>query len=765
MTRWFAGTMFVAAFLLFLVQPMVGKSLLPHVGGAPAVWNTCMMFFQVVLLAGYAYAHFTARTLGLWKQIALHAVLVVLPAAVLPISIPASDLRASTGSEFPVLELLQTLTLRVGLPFFVVAATAPLLQQWFAQTRHESARDPYFLYAASNLGSLLALAAYPAIVEPWLGLSHQGWLWTCAYVLFGLLIASSMWALTKARPLAASRSLEPIEKNASQSIARVSNARRARWGLLAFVPSSLLLGVTVHISTDIAPIPLLWIVPLALYLLTFIFAFARRQWIPLRLVKRILPIFVLILALVFLSGATALRGLPVGVLLSLHLITFFLAALMAHGELARDRPGTEHLTEFYLWLSLGGVLGGVFNAILAPLLFSRTGLTEYPLALVLACLLRSDPITRNEEAETKSTSSSIRPWDFLLPVALGALTLGLIFLSRRLSIPEGPWRAAVMFGVPCIVAYTFVDRPWRFGLGIALLLIAGALAPQQELRRLERNFFGVLKVAETQTETGRTLVLYHGNTVHGEQSLDRTDDEGRHEPRTYYHRKGPIGAVCQRWLAGRPPGRRVGVVGLGTGSLAYYARPGDEWTFYEIDPAVDRVARNDFAFLNECRGTLHPTKLGDARIRLREEADHSFDLLVLDAFSSDAIPVHLLTREALSEYLRKLKPDGILAFHVSNRYLHLPPIVARLAEHQDPPLVVRGWDDVENRDIGKSASQWLVVAANDDVLKPIMMQRFVPGGDDPFWRQVKPTPATPLWTDDFTNILRAIAWGERDELP
>lgn len=755
MALWYAGTMFVAAFLLFLIQPMVGKMLLPHVGGAPAVWNSCMVFFQAALLAGYGYAHFISR-LTAWKQRILHLILVVLPVIVLPIAVEAKSLMPAVGDEYPVFTLLKVLALRVGLPFFVVATSAPLLQRWFSASGHPSASDPYFLYAASNLGSLLALAAYPSLVEPWLDLKQQGWIWAGGYGIFALLVVAL------ASPLAASRSrsdlgTSPMTDRSATPPAAVTLRRRLRWVLLAFVPSSLLLGVTAHISTDIAPIPLLWVAPLAIYLVTFVLAFSRRQWIPSRLVDRLLPIAVLVLALVFLTGATALRGLPVGVLLALHLLAFFVAALLAHGELARDRPGTNHLTEFYLWLSLGGVLGGVFNGLLAPIVFSRAGLTEYPLALVLACLLRP--------RESQSRSATATVWDFVLPITLAGLTIGLIYLSGRLSIPEGPWRAAVMFGVPCVVAYMFVDRPVRFALGIAALLIAGALAPQQQLRRLERNFFGVLKVAEIQSESGRALVLFHGNTVHGEQSLEHVDGDGRHEPRTYYHRKGPIGAVCERWLADRPAGQRVGVIGLGAGSMAYYARPGDEWTFYEIDPAVARIAQSDFDFLRECRGTLRPIVLGDARLRLRDERDGYFDLIVLDAFSSDAIPVHLLTREALAEYLRKLRPDGLLAFHVSNRYLNLPPIVARLTENQDRALVVRVWDDVENTQTGKSASQWLVIAASDESFGPLLRKRRGAASDDPFWQRVRPDRDTPLWTDDFTNVLRAVAWGERDELP
>lgn len=750
MARWFAGTMFGAAFLLFLVQPLVGKLMLPHVGGAPAVWNTCMVFFQAVLLGGYAYAHLLTRFLRPTQQVLVHLFVVVLPAAVLPIVLPAEALTAASGSEYPVFVLLRVLALRVGLPFFAVSSTAPLLQRWFAWSGHRHAADPYFLYAASNLGSLIALIAYPVVVEPWLGLTNQGWAWAGGYALYGVtvVVCSGLRLRFNAN--------EQVVKTESATPTVVTTRRRIRWIALAFVPSSLLLGVTAHLSTDIAPIPLLWVVPLALYLCTFILAFARRQWLPPTVVNRLLPIAVLVLALVFLTGATALRGLPVGVLLAMHLGAFFLAALLAHAELARDRPSADRLTEFYFWMSLGGVLGGIFNGLIAPVLFARTGLTEYPLAIVLACLLRPAPA---------GSSPRSYAWDFSLPTLLAVVTVGLIILARRLNLPEGPARAAAMFGLPCVIAYTFVDRPIRFGLGIAALLIAGAFAPQQELRRLERNFFGVLKVAETPSESGRVLVLYHGNTIHGEQSLERTDDEGRREPRTYYHRRGPMGAVCQRWLAKRPAGQCVAAVGLGTGSLAYYARSGDEWTFFEIDPAVARIAQSDFAFLRECRGDLRPIVLGDARLQLRKERDGSFDMLVLDAFSSDAIPVHLLTREALSEYLRKLKPDGVLAMHVSNRYLDLRPIVARLAQQQESPLIVRGWDDVENRETGKAASQWLVVARDDDVLKPLLMHRPGATSDDPFWRRIRPGQNTPLWTDDFTNILRAIAWGERDDFP
>jgi SAM-dependent methyltransferase len=780
----FAVTLFLSAFLLFLVQPLVGRMLLPLLGGAPAVWNTCMVFFQAALLAGYAYSHLVTARLGRQSQLALHAIMLALPIFVLPVAIPGDAARSAAGTEYPVILLLKALLLGVGLPFFVIATTGPLLQRWFATTGHVSERDPYFLYAASNLGSMLALLSYPSLVEPLLNLSQQRVAWAVGYGLFAIFVSACGLAVWRAPRSAEPPTTRPggFNKSAVQEPkVEITWLRRVRWLSLAFVPSSLLLGTTTYITTDLTPIPLLWIAPLAIYLLSFILVFAGKPPLPHAWMNRILPIAVIMLTLVLLTGATELRELPAGILVGLHLFALFIACMVAHGELARDRPAPAQLTEFYLWLAAGGVLGGVFNALVAPILFHRTGLTEYPLALVLACFImrpRSEfaarepgkpkgygrgkrVAPRNSPAEALSHESDrqkdISPrkqlvLDIVEPMGIGAITLGLVLLAVHLELEAGPVRTGIMFGLPCVLAYLLVDRPVRFGLAVAAVLLARD--PDQALQHLERNFFGVLKITEMKRDgNARFRALTHGSTIHGEQRLDQLDDEGRHEPLTYYHRFGPIGHVYRDWVAPRRAGQRIGVVGLGTGSLAYYARAGDAWTFYEIDPAVKRIAEDPrwFSFLAECRTETRDFIVGDARLKLAEAPPGKFDLLVLDAFSSDAIPVHLLTQEAMQLYVDKLADGGLIAFHVSNRYLNLQPILAKLAQSTGPKLAARHWED-ENRDlnIGRFPSQWIILAKSEADLGAL--------AKDARWEKLTADASTPLWTDDFSNILSAVQW-------
>ena len=763
----FAATLFCSALLLFQVQPMVGKMLLPKLGGAPSVWNACMVFFQAALLAGYGYSHATSAWLGSRRQAILHLPLLLLPLLVLPIAIADDAFRATSAISHPVILVLAQLTLAVGLPFFIVSTTAPLLQRWFADTGHSSAHDPYFLYGASNLGSMLALLAYPFLIEPMLPLGEQSRVWSWAYGAYGLLVvlcAASLWRRSRWHPSASLNA----NAGAIRTFETISWRRRSRWILFAFIPSSMLLATTTSISTDIAPIPLLWILPLTLYLLTFILVFSRRPLLPHWLACRLLPPAVLLLTLMLVTRTTSLRGVPVWVLLIPHLAAFFLSAMVGHGELARDRPTAGHLTEFYLWMSVGGVLGGIFNALLAPILFRHSGLIEYPLVLVLACMIRPARVSTSEsesesDAELPSSSrlESRNAWDLALPLIAGGMTLALIYLADHLGW-EGPLRAGLAFGLPCVLIYAFADRPMRFGLGIAALFLAATFSPREERLFLERNFFGVVKVVDMRTPEGDTFrTLFHGNTIHGQMSLERTDSDGRRVPLTYYHPTGPIGRVCTAWFTNRPSGQRVGAVGLGTGSLAYYARPGDSWVFFEIDPVIERVAEDPqyFAFMSQCRAGVPRVVLGDAYLQLQDEPNRSFDILILDAFSSDAIPVHLLTREAMHLYLDKLRPQGIIAFHVSNRYLNLRPILARLAE--DAGLIPRAWLDSGGEKIpGKQDSDWIIMAQREEDFGAVVWPQGVDKPHDPRWEMIRPRRDTPLWTTEFSNLLSAL---RRDE--
>jgi hypothetical protein len=794
----FTLTLFVSAFLLFLVQPMLARMVLPRLGGTPAVWNTCMVFFQAVLLAGYAYAHAMPAWLGARRQALFHVVLLLVPLAVLPIAVAADWSPPETGN--PVAALLLLLLVTVGLPFFVVSTSGPLLQRWFAATGHPRGNDPYFLYAASNLGSMIALLGYPFLFEPRFGLTVQSRLWTVGYCLLVLLTACCAALVWRRAPIETPRQ-EPAE-----SAAPLAWRRRLRWVVLAFVPSSLMLSVTMYLTTDISSIPLLWVLPLSLYLLTFILVFARWRLVPLSAVLHLMPLVVLSIVMVLLSEATE----PVILLIAIHLLGLFWIGLACHGLLAADRPPVGHLTEFYLWLSVGGVLGGLFNALVAPLVFNS--IVEYPLVLVLACLLR--PAKADRKAGTKvpppgallsaaeprgmvqETNTAIqvaathsRPWqpstavavapalaasradanglsphaaapvvrdkeasrrrgDVVYPLLLGAATAAAILVCQKLGVPPGPKSLALMFALPVVICYTFLERPVRFALGIAAVLLASSLY-QGVMGKLEyrtRSFFGVHRV--TLDPTGQYRVLVHGNTIHGKQSLDPLR---RRKPLTYYYYTGPVGQIFAA-LQNDPRTNHVGIIGLGSGTMAAYAKPGQDWTYFEIDPAVARIAQdpNLFTFWHdaEAAGTRLHVVFGDARLTLGR-TDERFGLFVVDAFSSDAIPVHLLTREALQLYLDHLDDHGLLVINISNRYLDLEPVVGELAN--DNHLFCLLDDDrfTDNSDElnGKTKSIWVVMARRESDIPRLRYQ----GG---VWAPPTQRGGLPVWTDDYSNLFK-----------
>ena len=530
----------------------------------------------------------------------------------------------------------------------------------------EQGKDPYFLYGASNFGSLLALAAYPAVIEPWLGLRMQVRLWAWGYAVLALLVAGcALLAIRKADPTSATPLAQP-----TQAAEVLTVARRLRWVAFSFVPSSLLLGVTAYITTDVAAIPLFWVVPLALYLLTFIFVFARRPVLGHALMVRLLPFGAAATALMLLTQAST----PLVLVLGVHVPTFFVAAMVCHGELARDRPGATHLTEFYLWVSVGGVLGGVANGLLAPQIFD--GLTEYPIALVLALVCRPS-------AATGAKEPWLVPRDGAFGFVMLVLTWGLVLGCNALHLDPSGHVFPLVFIAPIFLTYAQLHHPRRFALGIAALLVGGAGydASVGKTLHLERNFFGVARV--TRDFGGRFTQIAHGNTIHGRQWQDPAR---RLEPTAYYTRQGPLGQVFAELAARETRDGRtghVGIVGLGAGGMAPYALPAERWTFYEINPAVVAIAENPayFTFLRDvfAGSPRLSVVLGDARIRLGDADDGTYDMLVVDAFSSDAIPAHLLTREAIALYRRKLTPGGLLVVHISNRYLNLAPVLANLA--------------------------------------------------------------------------------------
>lgn len=733
----FTSAIFLNAGLLFAVEPMFTKMVLPLLGGSPAVWNTCLMFFQAALLVGYLYAHLSSRWLTPGIQGTLHLTLLAIALFTLPLGI-AREWTSPPGDAMPVLWLVGLLAASLGLPFVLLSAGAPMMQRWFAATRHPSAHNPYFLYAASNLGSFVALLAYPLIIESRLRLSEQTISWLEFYYVLLILVAACAYLAWRWRGSALALDSPSVaeevgEENGEEAFPAVVPSRRSRlrWVLLAFAPSSLLLGVSSYIGTDIASIPFLWAIPLALYLLTFVLVFARRQIFARDLMSAAQLVLGLALLVAICLGGTKRMTTQA----ALHLIAFFVTAMVCHRQLADHRPASRHLTEFYLWISLGGLLGGVFNVLLAPQLYDTV--REYPYALIIAFGLRPAyaKVTADRRALVLDLAISMGIFAVMLAVLRGPKppyefgTYGmLIFLSLMALAVAASWR-----------------RPLRVALSaFALYGAYMASSSSDDVLALERSFFGVYRVRQM----GEYHVLQHGTTTHGGQSTQ----VGRvREPLTYYHANGPLGQALSRVVADRPL-RRVAVVGLGTGTAACHGRAGEEWTFFEIDPLVVRIAQDPrlFTYLRDCAPQTDIV-LGDARLSLATFPDATFDVVLLDAFSSDAIPVHLMTREALALYLRKLRPGGVVAFHLSNRYLDLRPVVVELA--RDARLAgALGETNATTADREKLwyGSRWVVLARSARDLNALTQQ--------PNWQVLAPSALVRVWTDDYSDVLGVLRW-------
>jgi len=790
----FSLTLFLSAALLFTVQPMFAKMVLPLLGGAPAVWNACLVFYQAALLAGYLYAHLSLKWLGPRRQAVLHLSLLGLAWIALPIHVAQGWLPPAT--TFPAPWLWMLLAVSLGLPFLAISASAPMLQAWFAQTvpfgqtRRPIRRDPYFLYAASNLGSLLALLAYPLVFEANLTLAQQSGAWAIGYGLLMALIAACavrLWRGLAELKLAPALNLPlpaPLPQGArgDRSLPSYNSQeergafehstmhRRLRWLALSAVPSSLLLGVTTHISSEVAPMPFIWIVPLALYLLTFVLVFAPRTILPLRWMVRLQPILIVAAAATLLCNGTGLR--EVLLLGSLHLATFFVTAMVCHGQIAADRPEPSQLTEFYLWMSLGGVVGGLFSALVAPVVFNSV--LEYPLMMAAACMLRPRqgsahiPCAVRPTAPAagffmrffqKQTASGGRhsesasyfsgregfPSTALLLCLIVAWGLRSDSFLSGMRFTDSPVMRIATVGLAAFATFLLRRRPVVFGTAVAVLAAISLWSVETGTRLLdaERSFYGILRVEEDPVWNTRQLM--HGTTNHGQQSLVESQ---RHEPQGYYHRTGPLGRIFEL-LQPRRPLTEVGVLGLGVGTIAAYAQCGERFTFYEIDPAVERIARNPdyFTYLADCRGRPEVI-LGDARLSLEHGPQRQFDLLIVDVFSSDSVPVHLTTREALKIYFDHLNPRGLLAIHISSRYLDLEPILGNLAAAAG--LTARMWRDVDAAgSVGRFVSVWVVMARSSEDFGPL-------AGDRRWQPLVRDTG--PVWTDDFSNVAGALRW-------
>jgi hypothetical protein len=910
--------------------------MLPLLGGTPAVWNTCMVFFQAILLLGYAYSHATTTLLGPRKQAAAHLLVLALPFAFFllngPLAVNANLIAGREGS--PITALLLVLSLSVGVPMFVVCTSAPLLQRWFASTDHPAAADPYFLYGASNLGSMLALVGYPALIEPFFTLQGQRFDWAIGYVLLALLTVACGWLMWKSKPAAelvletghnpgtgstspgllpaeealVSSAIKAAEKGVSRERSKaprkpvqeaapepeermtkpVTWQRRLRWMMLAAVPSSLMLGVTTYMTTDIAAIPLLWIPPLALYLLTFIIVFARISprgqsiatlvtldalvlWLIIWIVPKfnldqsfiwlirvigvglvgfsfqilrlrdpalihrvmimVMPLIVLLIVFMMLSEERP--GVVANI--ALHLVALLIVSMVCHGELARDRPAPKYLTEYFLLMSIGGVIGGLFNALFAPVAFNA--LIEYPLVMMVACLLlpplgfgkdsvwarRADLALagvfllvgallllmcyRDDASRPDLSPLKTGPWqwglaafalagllgavaarrgwgappveggggkpddhwvdrvlDLVLPLALLVLVLGLYWglpakgvagrlkgFADMVAMELPRFRNILTFGLPAVLCYTFVERSVRFGLGVGAILLAAGFSNivHDSAMYQQRSFFGVLRVeGNVNYKDGYVYPfhrLVHGTTLHGKQFLE---DGLRDTPLTYYHRTGPVGLVFRAYNTDAK--RPMAVIGLGTGTMACYALPGQTVDFFDIDPVVVDISYDTDKFFTyvedaEERGANVSLVLGDARLTFEPKGDKvrlkplhkregekvparqfgepltpdfRYGLIVVDAFSSDAIPIHLITKQALEIYRERLLEDGVLCMHISNRYLDLQPVLANIVEELG--MVGYHMSDDDNAAAGKNRSHWVAIARKKEHLAKIL---------------------------------------------
>ncbi len=714
--RWaavlFTATIFLSAALLFFVQPLFTRIVLPQIGGAAAVWTTAMLFFQTVLIAGYLYAHLSTRYLPVRLQLGLHLVLWALALLMLPLSIPPLWRYDAEGST--VLQTLGLFARGVGLPFAVLSANAPLIQSWYARAGGPRAADPYFLYGASNLGSMLALLAFPLVAEPLFGARMIGLGWAVGFVLLGAgLLAAGLTAGSGAALPAPSRhrTFPPARKI-------------ALWLGLAFLPSSLMLSVTTKISTDIGAVPLVWVVPLSLYLLSFVLTFSNRVWIPRKLQDGLLIAGVFTLGLLMSELPLSTLTLP---MIGALVLGFFCIALRAHQLLYDARPAPEYLTLFYMTLSVGGALGGLANSVIAPAVFDD--LLEGRIAIILAAALF---LANGNKPQPKHGAIGMAlGLAAMSPMLLAAERPGLLPLATLIAATGGLFLAALI-----LVRRTGLAAMVTTGI----VVLFGAHIAQGPALFRDRSFFGTHRVAD---EDGLRLYA-NGTTVHGAQRVSEFAPGERPTPLYYYYPEGPMAQVLTS-----PYGQQaasVGIVGLGVGSLACYARPGQSWQFYEIDPMVDRIARDPslFTFLTDCAPDA-PTYLGDARVTLQDQGDVRFDILVIDAYSSDAVPVHLTTVEALQLYRDRLAPGGLLLFHISNRYYAIDRPLGRAAEALGLSARIQNYGQRRTLAPGDTPSLVVIMAETSDTLDAAL-------GPDPDWHPLA-SDGGPLWTDDYANPL------------
>lgn len=713
-------TIFLSAFLLFAVQPMVGKFLLPSLGGTPAVWNTAMLFFQVLLLAGYIYAHLLAKIKKPQVQALFHLGLMALATLALPLALPAEMDDPSKG---PVLWQLKTMIGMAAAPFFILSASAPLLQNWFSRTDHPNADNPYFLYAASNIGSMLALLTYPVVTEPLLALHEQSWLWSAGYFLLaGMFI---LCALTPKFHKAKEQSIEAEDSP-------VSVKTKLIWIFLAFCPSSLMLGYTTYVTTDVASVPLFWVMPLALYLGTFIIAFSSKPFFPLPATRILQAILLILLSCIQIFS---LGSNGAWLLIAFHGALFFFTSLMCHQELVALKPRTSRLTEFYLYLSIGGALGGVFNSLIAPILFKLP--YEYYIVIILSLFARHASTSITKDPEFKITKFSFKEI---------ALFPGVLLIGCAAALIDHFLIRGIMVIVTLIASLFLINRRVAFVTTVGVVLLfnpPNSWMKMKESVLIARNFFGVLRIQDYK-ETG-VRVLSNGTTSHGAQALDHNFKK---IPLTYYHPAGSVGDIFSILDSSDKP-QNVAALGLGIGSIACYTHPRREFDFYEINQQVIDVSEDQkyFSYLKDCESP-YKIILGDARHKVMEMPDHNYDMIFVDVFSSDNIPIHVMTLEAIKGYKTKLKPGGFIVIHVSNRFFNLEKEVAAIAKASSMTALVRyaKGGDVLGTKIKYNPNIYTVMSDNPEIIAKFKAMK---------WKDIQIPDDMRPWTDDYANIMRA----------
>ena len=718
----YALASFASALLLFLLQPLVGRMVLPAFGGSPQVWTTSMLFFQAALLAGYGYTHLLTTYLRPSRQFRVHLLLALLPLLFLPIQLDV--LPSGRGGLTPSFELLGAYVTGVAAPFVLVATSGPLVQRWFSYTDHTSARDPYFLFAAGNVGSFAGLVTYPLLLEPLLPVPSQSVVWSLGYLGVVVLIATCAF-LTSRRMSPSFRAMRQRETpdrggDGPAPCVRAKPALSARralwWVVLAFVPSSLMLGVTTHISTDIAAVPLLWVLPLGLYLLTFTIAFSRMGPSALRGAKVLGPPVVLAALIV----DSRLFGMMPAILIQLVLVV--LGGLIGHGLLARDRPATSLLTRFYLLVAVGGALGGVVNGIVAPALFPMV--LEHGLAAASVLLLYAIWQSATGEGGSKPRQLTIVGGLILAPIVLA---IGYLFTRERL--PLGFWPLVAILVLATALLVTPAARRGVVALAVAAVAVMPQLQLVTDAELVQRTFFGVHRV----TIEDDRFTLWHGTTVHGVQ--DRSSEVDELRPLAYYAPGGPMGDLMRAHREGH-----LGVIGLGTGGLSAYGQSGQAITFHEIDPAVIEIADTWFTYLDRTRADVNLV-VGDGRLTL-QAIDEPYDWLIADAFASDSIPMHLITVEAVEAYLDAVVEEGSVVLNISNRYLDLEPVLLGTSMELDIPALTKTGFGVDT-----VMSTWVILSHDASKLDELR---------DQGWRELEGEPI--VWTDQRSSLIRALRW-------